>query len=155
MKTYLFPNAVKPWAWLLLILGIIGGILVTAFEFEPEIFDVKVLSIYHTDGFLSHNKGLFKWVEQNIFDDICGILIIVGGLLAGFSKEKIEDEFIMQLRLSSLALSVYVNYGVLLLAFLLVHGLDFFTVMIYNMFTLLLIFIVVFQIKLKTAKNGK
>ncbi|TKS57051.1 hypothetical protein [Mesohalobacter halotolerans] len=155
MTTYLFPNSVKPWAWLILILGVIGGILATAFEFEPELFEMKVLSLYSTDDFFVQNNGFFKWMEQNIFDDICGVFIIIGGVLLGFSREKIEDEFIMQLRLSSLALAVYVNYGILLLAFLLIHGLDFFTVMIYNMFTLLLIFILIFQIKLKTAKDGR
>ncbi|QTY26578.1 hypothetical protein [Flavobacterium sp. CS20] len=155
MKTYLFPNSVKLWAWLLLCIGIIGGISVTVFEFEPEIFDLKVLSLYSTDDFFSQNNGFFKWIEQNIFDDICGIFIIIGGVMLGFSKEKIEDEFIMQLRLSSLALAVYVNYGILLLAFLLVLGFDFFTVMVYNMFTLLLIFIIIFQVKLKTVKDGR
>lgn len=155
MKTYLFPNSVKPWAWVLLILGVIGGILAEAFEFKPEIFEMKVLSLYSTDKFFVKNNGFFKWMEQNIFDDICGIFTIIGGVMLGFSKEKIEDEFIMQLRLSSLALAVYVNYGILLLAFLFIHGLDFFTVMVYNMFTLLLFFILIFQIKLKTAKDGR
>ncbi|RRO26583.1 hypothetical protein [Flavobacteriaceae bacterium 14752] len=155
MKTYLFPNSVKPWALVILIIGVLGGVFATTFEFEPEIFDMKVLSLYSTDDFFVQNNGFFKWMEQNVFDDICGIFIIIGGVLVGFSKNKIEDEFIMQLRLSSLALAVYVNYGVLLLAFLLVHGFDFFTVMVYNMFTLLLFFIIIFQIKLKTAKDGR
>lgn len=155
MQTYLFPNSVKTIAWVILIFGFVGGILVTGFDFKPEIFDVKVLSIYSTDGFYNENHGFFKWIEQNIFDDICGILVIIGGILVGFSKEKVEDEFIMQLRLSSLALAVYVNYAILLLAFISVHGFDFFTVMVYNMFTLLLIFIIIFQVKLKTSKNGR
>jgi len=155
MKTYLFPNSVKPWAWVILILGIFGGVLATTFEFEPEIFEMKVLSLYSTDDFFVQNNGFFIWMEQNILDDICGIFIIIGGVMVSFSKEKIEDEFITQLRLSSLALAVYVNYGILLLAFLFIHGFDFFTVMVYNMFTLLLIFITIFQVKLKTAKDGR
>ena len=155
MKTYLFPNSVKPLAWIILILGILGGIIVASFDIEPEIFDINVFSLYSTGDIFSKNHGFFKVIEQNILDDICGILIIIGGILVGFSKEKVEDEFIMQLRLSSLALAVYINYGILLLAFLLVHGFDFFTVMVYNMFTLLLIFILIFQVKLKISSNAR
>ena len=155
MQTYLFSNSVKPFAWIILSLGILGGIIISVFNLEPEIFDIKVLSIYSSDDIFSKNHGFFKLIEQNILDDICGILIILGGILVGFSKEKVEDEFIMQLRLSALALAVYINYGVLLLAFLLVHGFDFFTVMVYNMFTLLLIFILIFQIKLKISSDAR
>ena len=155
MKTYLFPNSVKSLAWVILILGILGGIITASFDFKPDIFTIEVLNFYSGDTIYNKQEGFFKWTEQNILDDICGILIIIGGILVGFSKEKVEDEFIMQLRLSSLALAVYINYGVLLLAFLLVHGFDFFTVMVYNMFTLLLIFILIFQVKLKVSSNAR
>ncbi|MEO6730880.1 MAG: hypothetical protein ABIN01_06660 [Ferruginibacter sp.] len=72
---------------------------------------------------------------------LVGIVFIIGGLLVGFSKEKKEDEFIANLRLSSLLWAVCVNYVLLFLAFVFVYGMGFFTVMAYNLFTVLLIFI--------------
>jgi len=62
-----------------------------------------------------------------------------------FSKEKNEDEFIAEIRLSSLLWAVCVSYTLLLVAFLFVYGSPFFEVMIYNMFTVLIIFIVRFN----------
>jgi len=155
MQTYLFPNSVKLVGWLIFSIGIIGGLMVLSNDLEPEFFDVKLLSFYTSDIFDSDNNGFFIWTSQNILNDLAGIFVIIGGILVAFSKEKIEDEFIAQLRLSSLAWAVYVNYAVLILAFIFVHGLDFFSIMVYNMFTLLIIFIARFQIKLKLSSNGR
>ncbi|QSS97679.1 hypothetical protein [Psychroflexus sp. ALD_RP9] len=155
MQTYFFPNSVKPLGWLIFSIGIIGGFVVLSNDLEPDFFDVKLLSFYTSDVLNSENNEFFKWTPQNMLNDLMGIFVIVGGILVAFSKEKIEDEFITQLRLSSLVWAVYVNYAILILAFIFVHGLDFFTVMVYNMFTLLIIFIARFQLKLKFSSNGR
>ena len=49
-----------------------------------------------------------------------------GALLVSFSKEKNEDEFITEIRLSSLLWAVCVSYTLLLVAFLFVYGSPFF-----------------------------
>ena len=74
-------------------------------------------------------------------------------MLVGFSKEKNEDEFISEIRLSSLLWAVWVSYMLLLIAFLLIYGSPFLEVMVYNMFTILIIFIVRFNFIL--YKNAK
>jgi len=82
---------------------------------------------------------------------------IIGLLLIGFSKEKIEDEQIAQMRLDSLQWSVYVNYGILILCIIFINGLAFFSVMAYNLLSQLLFFIVRFRWKIyqlnRLAKN--
>jgi Ca2+-dependent lipid-binding protein len=78
----------------------------------------------------------------------------VGGILATCSKEKIEDEMISHIRLNSLLVSLYINYAVLIVASLLVYDLDFLQVMIYQMFTILLVFMVVFRYQVWRAKRG-
>ncbi len=65
--------------------------------------------------------------------------------MVSFSKEKREDEFIANLRLSSLLWSVWVHFVLLLLAFLFIWGFSFLNVMVYNMFTILIIFIIRFN----------
>ncbi|MCB0375018.1 MAG: hypothetical protein KDD04_03770, partial [Sinomicrobium sp.] len=69
-------------------------------------------------------------------------------------KEKDEDEFIGRIRLESLVWATYVNYGVLLLSFLFVYGLSFFWVMIVNMYTILIFFVVRFNLQLRKLKNS-
>ena len=91
------------------------------------------------------NHHNFSFVETNVTNTIVGMLFLIGALMVSFSKERREDEFIANLRLSSLLWSVWVNYALLLVAFVLVYGLAFFSVMVYNMFTILIIFIIRFN----------
>ena len=58
------------------------------------------------------------------------------------------------LRLNSLLVALYINYAVLILCSLLVYDLSFVTVMMYNMFTVLLIFMAVFRYNIWRAKKG-
>jgi hypothetical protein len=157
MKAYLFPNRFKILGYIIFSIGLLASLVLiyNEFEYEPELFDFKMVSLYSSGEIFQKEKGYFIWTNQNIFNELCSILLILGGIFIGFSKEKIEDEFIKQLRLNALATSVYANYGILALAFLFVHGLDFFHVMVYNMFTLLFIFIIVFHINFKKLSDGR
>ena len=78
-------------------------------------------------------------------NNIAIIGIIVGAVLVTCSREKVEDEMTQHLRLNSLLVALYINYAVLILCSLLVYDLSFVTVMMYNMFTVLLIFMAVFR----------
>ena len=88
-----------------------------------------------------HKHALTHW-------NFVGALNFVMIFLAIFSKEKVEDEMVRQLRLNSLLVALYINYAVLIVCSLFVYGLDFLYVMIYNMFTILLIFMVVFRYRM-------
>jgi ABC-type Fe3+-siderophore transport system permease subunit len=98
-------------------------------------------------------KRLFSFIDVNITNTIIGVLFITGALLVGFSREKREDEFIAGIRLSSLLWAVAVNYLLLLLAFIFIYGTPFLDVMLYNMFTVLILFIARFHYML--YKNSK
>lgn len=87
----------------------------------------------------------FNMDKLNLTYTLIGALFISGSLLIAFAREKTEDEYIMKLRLSSFQWAVLVNYVLLLLMFLFVYGLDFITVMIYNMFTTIILFMVRFN----------
>jgi len=67
--------------------------------------------------------------------------VLIGLIFIAFSREKIEDEFMMKLRLESLVAVVLISYSLLLLAILFVYGFGFFVALIYNMYTVLIIFI--------------
>lgn len=146
----LFPHPWKTIGWIILIPAVIAGIILSSTGFEAEWLNAKVLAIFHDNISIlqtgqPNKEGLFAIIETNITSTIIGVLFIIGAMLVGFSKEKVEDEFIANLRLSSLMWSVWVNYSLLLLAFIFVYGLSFITVMIYNMFTVLIIFIIRFN----------
>jgi hypothetical protein len=143
----LLPHAWKTIGWLILIPTTIAGIVLITTNFEAEWLNARVFAIFHDDQIIgdSIDNKPFTWIETNITSTALGILFIISAMFVGFSKEKVEDEFIANLRLSSLMWSVWVNYALLLLAFLFVYGLSFLNVMIYNMFTVLIIFIIRFN----------
>ena len=74
-------------------------------------------------------------------DEVAAVGVIIGLLFVAFSREQLEDEMINQLRLEALQWSVFVNYTILLITVLLVYDTEFFNVIVYNMFTILLVFI--------------
>lgn len=152
MKTnYLFPNKFKKLGWAILIPVTVFGILDLFFDYEPQFLNVDVLSLFGSGFGKNH---FFEIIQNNIFNEILGILMIVSGLLVAFSKEKVEDEFIAKIRLESLVWSVYVNYGILLIALIFIYGIPFLWVMIVNIFTILLIFIIRFNIQISRLKKS-
>jgi hypothetical protein len=65
--------------------------------------------------------------------------------MVAFAKEKHEDEFIAKIRLESFLWATYINYAILLFSFLFFYGIGFMYVMIFNMFTIIILFIVRFN----------
>ncbi len=88
-------------------------------------------------------------------DEIAALGVIIGLLFIAFARENTEDEMIRLLRLESLQWSVYINYFLLALAIAFVYNDAFFTVMIYNMFTILLVFIVRFRWSLNRVNHSE
>jgi len=152
--SYLLPHKFKKTGWVLLVLGLALGVAMRFFGIDSDFFGrIPFLGIVSEKNFISSEKLFFDIVENGFLDELVTVLIIAGGILVGFCKTKGEDEFISQIRLSSLVWSVYVNYGILLLAVLLVFDTPFWDVMIFNMFTVLLFFIARFHVLLHKANR--
>ena len=120
MKTMLFPHSFQKWGWCIFAVGMIFGTYAFVTDYDT--------------GYLVNNIAIIGTVS--------------GAILATCSREKIEDEMVRQVRLNSLLVALYVNYAVLIVCSLLVYDLDFLLVMVYNMFTILLIFMVVFRYRM-------
>lgn len=126
MKTLLFPHRFQKVGWVIFALAAALGvyICVTGFEASPAMNNIALIGI------------------------------VVGGLLATCSREKVEDEMISHIRLNSLLIALYINYALLIVAALVTYDLDFLQVMIYQMFTILLIFMVVFRYRVWRTQKG-
>lgn len=81
-------------------------------------------------------------------------MIIVSGLLHCFSRERIEDELIARIRMESLTLSLYINYGLVILSTVLIYELTYFYVLVFNLFTILLFFNLIFHYRLLRHYNS-
>jgi hypothetical protein len=147
----LLPSKYKSIGWFILIPATILGIILGFSGFEANWLNAKVFAFFNDPVF--GEKQYFSFIHTNITNTVIAVLFITGAMLVSFSKEKNEDEFIAKLRLSSLLWAVAVSYILLLLAFVFVYGSAFLNVMIYNMFTVLIIFIARFNFIL--YKNSK
>ncbi len=147
MKTkILFPNHFKRIGWITLVPSAILGILTIFENVNFKFLDVKVFAIY--SSMFPGPTIAFGVEKNNISDEILGILCIVGAILVAFSKEKHEDEFIAKIRMESLVWATYFNYSMLIFCTLFFYGIGFMYVMILNMFTILLFFIIRFYYQL-------
>ena len=152
MKTnYLFPNRFKKIGWLLFIPGIILGILCLIDQSGISFFDIKVFAIAEKSIF--SDASFFSISENNVLDEISSILLIIGALLIAFSKEKTEDEFISKIRLESLVWATYINYAILIFSIIFIYDMTFLWVLVFNMFTLLVFFLIRFNWALYKSKN--
>jgi hypothetical protein len=122
----------------------IGFILIIPFL----ILGILYLTIDFTIPWLTYqnhsNHGL-DIMNNNLTDELAAVGTIASLMLIAFSKEKTEDEAIQFFRLASLQWAVIVNYLVLIICILAFYGGAFFTVMMYNMFTILFFFIIRFR----------
>ena len=149
---FLIAHKYKPLGWFLFTLGFILGIVLMIYDYEYPNWEVSVFPLIGETGFLSSNPA-FEWNVNNIADEIASVLIIIGGILVAFSRTKDEDEYISKIRMESLIWATYVNYAILILAILFVFDMSFFSVLIYNMFTILLFFMVRFHYLLYKSKK--
>ena len=150
---FLFPNKFKRIGWFTLIPSAIICLLTLIYEYEPSFLDFNVPAIF-VDELFSVNRKTFRMVANNILNEILGVLIIISSLLVAFSKEKSEDEYISKIRFESLAWAVYFNYAILTLTLLFIYDLAFLWVMVFNMFTVLLFFIVRFNWQISKLKKS-
>ena len=145
MKTkILLPNQFKRIGWIILIPSAILGVLKVFDVLRFEFLDKAKMFALYSDDFPGGGK-VCGIVQNNISDEILGILCIIGAILVAFSKEKNEDEFIAKIRMESLVWATYINYAILIFCILFFYSIGFLYVMIFNMFTILIFFILRFH----------
>jgi len=148
---YLFPHYLKRVGFVLLALGVVALMYSFLISNTPDFMDFNVYALIR-QRFLSPVE-FFSVVETNFLDELIAGLLILGLGLISFSREKVEDEFIAKTRLESLVWATYLNYGVLLLSVLFVYEMAFFMVMIVNMFTILIFFVIRFNWVMSKSKR--
>ncbi len=153
---FLFPHRYKAIGWLIAIPSLILGLFVLFYDFSFDFLAVSLpFKYYFSDTFTLGNSKIHGTDEVSAFnftDEIATIGSIIGLLFVAFSKVKVEDEYVSKIRLESLQWAIYLNFVLLILATLFVHGIEYFQVTIFNMFTPLIIFIVRFYYLLFVKK---
>jgi hypothetical protein len=129
MKTrFLFPYYFK----------FVGLALIVIVHF-PLMHFLQLLHVHFDDN----DTSLFN--HHHVFFILTYVMIVIGLLMVAFSKEKVEDEHISQLRLDSLQWALYLNYLILIITLVFTNGIDTIDVLRLNLWVPLVFFIIRFR----------
>jgi len=140
---YLFPNYFKTVGLILLIPSLVLGLIYLVNQPEPDFLNIRVFALLYTDILI--DPSFFTITDTNAFDEIVGLVLMISLIFIAFSKEPFEDEFISRIRLESLVWATYFNYFILFLTIIFVYGHAFYWIMVINMFSILIFFIIRFN----------
>jgi len=156
----LLPRRCRPIGCIMLPFSIL--LLVAYYHFD---YSIRLLK-YNPDkkgqiGYIFTDQAEFI-LSKNFAADYTGTLGMICTFIAlfmiAFSREKHEDEYVGIVRLRALQISVYANYMILGLTALTLFGSSFLMVMEINLFTILILFILIYQyqlhIKPRFSKSG-
>lgn len=150
---FLFSNRLKTTGWFLMSFGAVLGISVLIYNVQFDFLKGRIWSFYATIGEEEHFFGFGHL--GNYTSTLVSILFLFGAVLVAFSKMKVEDEFVFNLRTDALIWSMYVNYGILFICLIGFYDFDFLYVLILNIYTPLIIFILRFHYTYYLAQRSK
>ncbi|PYF68896.1 hypothetical protein [Pedobacter nutrimenti] len=128
----LLPNKYKVIGWIVFLVFAVMGIATLYFEFSIPGFVLPIP--------VNESKFIFE-DSYNLTNETALAGTVVGLLMICFAREPKEDEYISLIRLRCWQWSVLASYIVLLVLNFSLYGMSFFVGMVYNLFTVLVIFI--------------
>ncbi|TVR36631.1 MAG: hypothetical protein EA392_14700 [Cryomorphaceae bacterium] len=135
MKTVpLLPHRLKWLGLMLTAFGLLIGSAAMYLDVRPQWLAVE-----------THPEMPFM-NTQNLIDEIALSLILIGLMVVAYSRERIEDEFVANIRLQSLLWSFAVYYAIVLISVWIFFDDAFWSVMIYHLFMPLLFYVVLFRL---------
>lgn len=146
----LLPHRIQNLGYLFLFVGII---MIVALSIKEDLFEINIyVPTLVSQGELLFSSVYFEISEHNVNYTLTSLLIVIGGLLVAFSKEKIEDEFIQSIRLKSFQLAILINYLLVLFALFFIYDFFYLYFLLLNVYTPLLIYIILFRINIYKAQ---
>ena len=107
------------------------------------------------DGFNGFPSYLLpgEMIAGSAADAACNTIAIIGVLVGSLfitcSRERIEDELIARIRLNALLAALYVNIAAAVIATLALYGFDYLYVMVVNLVSLPILFLVIERMMLR------
>ena len=97
----------------------------------------------------------FAIITTNFYEEITMLCLLAGFLLLAFSKERLELLAYKTLREESWKIAIFLNSALLAFSILFIYGKGFIAILILNMFTSFIFYVLVFMIKKAKLKQNK
>ncbi|WP_250631043.1 hypothetical protein [Rhodoflexus caldus] len=142
-KLPLLPNRCKIFGWILLVPFLVLAVLKLIFPDEME----WSFMIYRQGDYTFFDSGnwLFDLRYNDFTDEFISLGLLLGLSLVAFARTRTEDEWTTHLRLEAMLWSVILNTIFVALTIIFIYSSPFLTVMMINLFSILMIFIVRFE----------
>lgn len=150
MRIGFLPFHFKVIGIVLLILGLVMGYMVLSLSFKPEYLDVRVFAIYSAYV----EKTIFGLTYTNLADEIALVFVLLGLAFMAFSKQKNEIGEHEKLRRNALVIAFLLNTCLLVVLNLLVFGTGFIVILLLNLFSLQIIYLLAFHFLLFRYSTG-
>jgi len=124
-KIILLPNKCKIWGKIIFILSALFGLYILFIEESYFVFEFDYL--------------------QALKNNIAIIGSLVGLSLVAFSREKVEDEFVMSLRADALIKALALDCVLIVLCALFIYGGEYFYYLSFSQYLVLLLYIFIFR----------
>lgn len=151
-NSLLIPNKYKVLGWIMFLLFTGLGLACMYAEFKIpdfQLYHPSMATINEASDSVSLDLG-----DYNLTNEQALAGVIAGLLMIAFAKEKNEDEYISFLRLKSWQWSVLISFLIFLICVFSFYGTLFWVVLIYNVFTVPLVFIIKFNLSLYLLRKG-
>lgn len=149
MKSMLLPHGFRKVGWAMLIPAAVLGVMMAS-----DGFDGMPSYLLPADENSTLRAFLASPTMTCLLNNTAIIGICLGAIFVSCSREKIEDEMIGAIRLECLLAALYTSSALLIVATLTVYGMRFLDVMVYNMFTTVIVFLLLFRLRMRKLKKS-
>lgn len=147
---------------------IVPAVLIFCYDPEVSFGDVTIFGepsgplVFSVPSFFGINEvidgeevgfSFVRMINNNMANEILLTMMLLGTYFVAFSKIKDEDEFSNQLRLESMVKAILYNSVLLLILNFMIYDGLFLYVMISQLFSYLLIFSVIFALKIRNQRK--
>jgi len=139
MDGFLLPYKYKWIGTALTIFGLIGLVIFNLFDFQINLPVFAVCSSF----FVTKICTVFR---TNVADEFIILSLLIGLFLLIFSKEKIENDTIKQLRLKAFGRATIANMALLIFSTLFIYGNAYIAVLLINLFSFSIFYLIFFSI---------
>ncbi len=152
---FLLPHWCLPCGLVLLGLGV-AGLCVELFCPDVELTVNLLRSCFGLEGLPAKVNNLGQEIDgtTNLLPTVARVLLLTGGVMAGFARFRREDEFIEQLRYESLTAAIYLYVLALLVLLLFFWGVAYLVVLHYLYCFVVLFYLMLFYLRVLLSRCG-
>jgi uncharacterized membrane protein YfcA len=145
----LIPYFFKWAGGIFFVLGSFLAYLRFGLEINPKIFECKVFAVYSA----YFKTRWFSVIDNNVTEELCGVLVLSGLFLIAFSKEKSEKLIYREFRFKALVLSLFISTLISIFSFIFIYGTAFLAALAFIIFLPLVLYNLLFYYMLFRNKN--